>query len=167
MTDVHSPETRSRNMSAIRSADTKPEVWLRKVLFAQGFRFRKNFKKLPGKPDIVLPKYQAVIQVNGCFWHGHNCHLFKVPKTRTEFWLGKISGNRERDQKNIKALELSGWRVLVVWECVIKGRSRLSETEITEQVTRWITSFSASSEITSSDRAELSQESGHVVRDAD
>ena len=139
MTDVHTPVARHRNMSAIRSTDTKPEVWLRKTLFARGFRFRKNVKTLPGKPDIVLPKYRAVIQVNGCFWHGHNCHLFKIPKTRTEFWLGKINGNRERDQRTIKALETQGWRVLVVWECAVKGRCRLLREDLENQIANWIT----------------------------
>ncbi len=147
MTDVHTPEVRRRNMSAIRSTDTKPEVWLRKGLFAKGFRYRKNVKSMPGKPDIVLPKYKAVIQVNGCFWHGHNCHLFKIPQTRTDFWLNKINSNRQRDQQNNKNLESFGWRVLIVWECAIKVRSRLSSAEILETVEAWLLSFSGSTEI--------------------
>lgn len=162
MTDVHTPEARRRNMAAIRSTDTKPEVWLRKQLFSRGFRFRKNVKSLPGKPDIVLSKYKAIILVNGCFWHGHGCYLFKIPKTRTEFWLEKINGNQERDRKNIKKLEEAGWRVLVVWECGIKGRCRLTEAELAEQIISWLTSSAGSSDI-----AGLSQESDHAVRKTD
>ena len=147
MTDVHSPEVRSRNMSAIRSVDTKPEVWLRKLLFSRGFRFRKNVNNLPGKPDIVLPKYRAVIQVNGCFWHGHNCSLFKIPATRTEFWLEKINSNKNRDKKNNEALESSGWRVLTVWECALRGRSKLTPDNLEKQLTEWLTDGQASMNI--------------------
>lgn len=153
MTDVHTPEARHRNMSAIRSTDTKPEVWLRKALFARGFRFRKNVKTLQGKPDIVLPKYGAVIQVNGCFWHGHDCHLFKIPKTRTEFWLEKINGNRERDQRNTEALEAQGWRVLVVWECSMKGRHRLLPEVLEKQVADWLTGHYSSMSISGMQQA--------------
>ena len=110
-----------------------------------------------GTPDIVLPKYSAVIQVNGCFWHGHSCHLFKIPETRTEFWVEKINGNRDRDTEKNKALREQGWRVLTVWECAIKGRSRLSEADISVLVSDWLRSFSDSTEI-----AGKSQESDHV-----
>lgn len=119
--DVHDKKIRSYNMSCIKGKNTKPEEAVRKALFANGFRFRKNDKRLPGSPDIVLPKYRTVIFVNGCFWHGHTgCKYYVVPKTNTEFWLNKINSNIDRDaQKNIQLKEL-GWRVITVWECELK-----------------------------------------------
>ena len=121
MADVHSPETRSYNMSRIRGKDTKPEELVRKRLFSQGFRYRKNDARLPGKPDIVLPKYKTVIFVNGCFWHGHvGCHYFVWPKNNAEFWKKKIGSNIERDAKNYALLAKLGWNVIVVWECELK-----------------------------------------------
>jgi DNA mismatch endonuclease (patch repair protein) len=108
-------------MRAIKSANTKPEILVRKALHAAGFRFRLHSKNLPGKPDIVLPKYRTVIFVHGCFWHGHDCEYFKVPKTRTEFWLNKITENKRRDKINADKLIELGWRVLVVWECDTRG----------------------------------------------
>ena len=108
-------------MSCIKGKNTKPEEIVRKYLFSQGFRYRKNDKRLPGTPDIVLPKYRTVIFVNGCFWHGHQgCRYFVVPKTNTEFWMNKIDANRARDQKKISELEAMGWRVIVIWECELK-----------------------------------------------
>jgi len=122
MADVHSPETRSYNMSCIRGKDTKPEELVRKYLFSKGFRYRKNDTRLPGKPDIVLPKYKTVIFVNGCFWHGHEgCRYFVWPKNNAVFWQKKIGGNIERDAKNHKLLEELGWQVIVVWECELKN----------------------------------------------
>lgn len=121
MTDVHNAETRSYNMSQIRSKNTKPEVTLRKELFANGFRFRIHAKDLPGKPDIVLKKYQTVIFVHGCFWHGHkDCKYFVVPKTRTEWWMNKITGNQQNDIKNRAILKQDGWNVIDVFECELK-----------------------------------------------
>ena len=121
MADVHSSETRSYNMSRIRNKDTKPEELVRKYLFSKGFRYRKNDARLPGKPDIVLPKYKAVVFVNGCFWHGHTgCRYFVWPKNNSEFWRGKIIGNIARDQKNYELLRELGWRVFVIWECELK-----------------------------------------------
>jgi DNA mismatch endonuclease (patch repair protein) len=121
MADVHSPQTRSYNMSRIKSGNTKPEILVRKFLHAQGYRFRLHVKDLPGKPDIVLPKYKTVIFVHGCFWHGHNnCKYFVVPKTRTDWWLKKIDGNKRNDQKKLEALQALGWKVLVVWGCELK-----------------------------------------------
>ena len=121
MADVHSPETRSYNMSRIRGRNTKPEELVRKYLFAQGFRYRKNDARLPGKPDIVLPKYKTVIFVNGCFWHAHEgCRYFVWPKNNAEFWKKKIGGNVERDAKNQRLLKELGWRIIVVWECELK-----------------------------------------------
>ena len=120
--DVHSKEVRSYNMSRIKGKDTKPEETVRKYLFSQGFRYRKNDKKLPGTPDIVLPKHKAVIFVNGCFWHGHEgCKYFVWPKNNAEFWHKKIRDNILRDQRKVQALDLLGWKVIVVWECKIKS----------------------------------------------
>ena len=120
MADVHDQATRSYNMSRIKNKNTKPEILVRKFLFANGFRYRINDKKLPGKPDIVLPKYKTVIFVNGCFWHGHeNCKYFKLPGTRTEWWLNKINNTKQRDMKNIAALIELGWTVYTIWTCEI------------------------------------------------
>ena len=125
MADVHDADTRSYNMSCVKSKNTKPEIWVRKYLFACGFRYRINVKKLPGTPDIVLPKYKTAIFVNGCFWHGHkNCRYFVIPKTRTEWWLDKINRDIDRDQANILALKKSGWRVITIWECQLKPAIR-------------------------------------------
>ena len=108
-------------MSRIRSSNTKPELLVRKFLFAHGYRYRLNVKTLPGKPDIVLPKYKTVIFVNGCFWHGHsNCKYFKIPKTRTQWWTDKINTNKANDTKAVKALKKNGWKVIIVWECGLK-----------------------------------------------
>ncbi|MDR3680524.1 MAG: DNA mismatch endonuclease Vsr [Flavipsychrobacter sp.] len=121
MADVHSKETRSFNMSRIRSKDTKPELLVRKYLFGQGFRFRLHDKKLPGKPDVVLPKYKTVLFIHGCFWHGHGgCRYFIVPKTRTEWWLNKISINIANDRKSAALLHATGWHTIEIWECSLK-----------------------------------------------
>ncbi|SFW22682.1 very short patch repair endonuclease [Ruminococcus flavefaciens] len=120
--DVHDKETRSYNMSCIKGKNTKPEEIVRKYLFSQGFRYRKNDKRLPGTPDIVLPKYKTVIFVNGCFWHGHEgCRYFVVPKTNTEFWVNKIETNKQRDIRKKNELQVLGWKVVVVWECQLKN----------------------------------------------
>lgn len=121
MADVHTPMVRSYNMSRIKGKDTKPEELVRKYLFSKGFRYRKNEKKLPGKPDIVLPKYRAVIFVNGCFWHKHDgCKYFVWPKSNVDFWHNKLLSNSERDKRNYDLLEKSGWKVLIVWECELR-----------------------------------------------
>src|SRR5687767_1705697 len=121
MADVHTKEQRSYNMSRIRAKNTKPEMLVRKFLHAQGFRYRLHTKKLPGKPDIVLSKHKTVIFIHGCFWHGHkNCKYFVVPKTRTEWWIKKITGNKANDVKAIKALKKDGWRIINLWECHLK-----------------------------------------------
>jgi DNA mismatch endonuclease (patch repair protein) len=123
MVDVHDKQTRSYNMSRIRSKDTKPEMLVRKFLFANGFHYRLHVKSLPGKPDIVLPKYKTIIFVHGCFWHGHkDCKYFVVPKTRTEWWLNKINGNISNDKKNLKLLKTSGWKVIQLFECTLKPK---------------------------------------------
>jgi DNA mismatch endonuclease (patch repair protein) len=126
--DVHEPEVRSYNMSRIRSKDTKPEMLVRKFLFSKGFRYRLHAKNLPGKPDIVLPKYKTVIFVHGCFWHGHtSCKYFVIPKTRTDWWLDKINGNKELDKKNHKTLRQDSWKVLTIFECKLK-RNKIKRT---------------------------------------
>lgn len=123
--DIKSKEARSYNMSCIRNKDTKPEELVRKYLFSCGFRYRKNDTRLPGKPDIVLPKYKTVVFINGCFWHGHEgCRYFVWPKNNADFWKEKISGNVLRDEKNISELQNAGWRVLIVWECELKAAKR-------------------------------------------
>lgn len=121
MADVHDAKTRSFNMSRIRATDTKPEMLVRRFLHANGFRYKLHDKTLPGKPDIVLPKYKTVIFIHGCFWHGHTgCRYFVVPKTRTEWWLNKIDRNRENDNKAIEHLQKEGWKIIIVWECDLK-----------------------------------------------
>ena len=123
MADVHSPEKRSYNMSRIHAKGTKPEETVRKYLFSKGFRYRKNDPRLPGKPDIVLPKYKTVVFVNGCFWHRHEgCKYFVWPKNNAEFWRKKIMSNVERDNRNYSELKEKGWSVVVIWECELKDR---------------------------------------------
>ena len=127
MADVHEPETRSYNMSQVKSKDTKPEMIVRKFLHSNGFRYRLHVKDLPGKPDLVLPKYNSVIFVHGCFWHAHKgCNYFKLPKTNIDFWKEKLFGNKERDEKHTKELTISGWNVIVVWGCDLASKKRKS-----------------------------------------
>ena len=125
-------------MSGIRGRDTKPELLLRKGLHAMGFRYKLHDKSLPGKPDLVFPRYRAVILVNGCFWHGHDCHLFKWPKSREDFWREKIKSNIDRDRLVTSQLKEQGWRVLRVWECAIKGRTRIGLDEVLEDSALWL-----------------------------
>lgn len=124
LADNHSKEIRSKNMSHIRSTNSKPEEIVRKYLFSKGLRYRKNVRTLPGKPDIVLPKYKTIVFVNGCFWHRHDCGRFVMPSSNTEYWEKKINGNVERDKTNIASLEEQGWRVIVIWECQLKKKVR-------------------------------------------
>ena len=125
MADNHSKEVRSKNMSHIRSTNSKPEEIVRKYLFSKGFRYRKNVRTLPGCPDIVLPKYHTVIFVNGCFWHCHQgCRYFVWPKNNAEFWKKKIGENIHRDEQNYATLREQGWRVIEVWECELKGAAK-------------------------------------------
>ncbi|MCG9084115.1 very short patch repair endonuclease [Laribacter hongkongensis] len=138
MTDIVDPATRSRMMSGIRGKDTRPEMLVRKALHARGFRFRLHVKDLPGRPDIVLPKFRAVIFVHGCFWHGHDCRYFKVPQTRTGFWLDKIGKNQERDRRQLEKLGQQGWRVLVVWECAIRGHGHAGVEMTANRIADWL-----------------------------
>lgn len=125
MADVHDRTTRSYNMSRILAADTKPEIIVRKFLFSQGFRYKLHDKTLPGKPDIVLPKYRTAILVHGCFWHGHDgCEYFVVPKTRTKWWLNKINSNKKRDERNLKDLLDRKITILTIFECQLRPKKR-------------------------------------------
>ena len=134
-------------MSGIKGKDTQPELAIRRGLHAKGFRFRLHAKKVPGKPDLVLPHFRAAIFVNGCFWHRHDCHLFKMPSTRREFWSQKIERNVERDQIVRAQLAEKGWRFLVVWECALKGRTRLGIDEVIARIAQWLTGNEPSIEI--------------------
>lgn len=134
-------------MSGIRGRDTKPEMMLRRMLHRQGFRYRLHARNVPGKPDLVFPKYRAAILAHGCFWHGHDCHLFRWPSSRVDFWRDKIARNRERDAAVLQKLDSTGWRVLTVWECALKGRNRLPPEEVARRCVRWLKSGSASATI--------------------
>jgi DNA mismatch endonuclease, patch repair protein len=121
MTDVHSKQVRSYNMSRIRSKDTKPEMLVRRFLFSKGYRYRLHDKKLPGKPDLVLPKYKTVIFIHGCFWHSHeNCKYFVAPKTHTDWWLSKLDANKLNDKSAEMNLLSAGWNIILIWECELK-----------------------------------------------
>lgn len=138
--DVVTPEARSRMMAGIRGKDTKPELLIRSALHRAGFRFRLHLTSLPGKPDLVLPRYRAAIFVHGCFWHGHGCHLFRWPATREAFWREKIGRNIARDRQQVTELAGAGWRVAVVRECALKGRTRLPFSDIVEALDLWLKS---------------------------
>lgn len=137
MVDVVDSATRSRMMSGIRGRNTKPEILIRSLLHRKGFRFRLHVPDLPGKPDIVLPRYHAAVFVNGCFWHGHDCPLFKWPGTRPNFWREKIERNRVNDHKAREALLTSGWRVGIIWECAMRGADKNIEG-VAQRVADWL-----------------------------
>ncbi|MDR0736536.1 MAG: very short patch repair endonuclease [Zoogloeaceae bacterium] len=138
MPDIFSPETRSRMMSGIRSKNTSPELFLRYALHRMGFRYRLHVNSLPGKPDMVFPIRRAVIFVHGCFWHGHNCHLFKWPSSHADFWRKKIESNRKHDIMISAELNRAGWRVLTVWECAVKGKYRLAKGRVLDMAANWL-----------------------------
>lgn len=138
--DVVTPEARSRMMAGIRGKDTKPELLIRSALHRAGFRFRLHLASLPGKPDLVLPRYRATIFVHGCFWHGHGCHLFRWPATREAFWREKIGRNIARDGQQMADLAVAGWRVAVIRECALKGKTRLPFPDIVEALGLWLKS---------------------------
>jgi len=125
--DIYSKRKRSEIMSKISGTETKPEILVRKYFFSKGFRFRKNDKRLPGRPDIVLPKYKTVIFIHGCFWHGHHCKAGKLPETNKEFWENKINSNMERDKKNQHKLEKLGWKIIIVWQCKLKNKKMMTK----------------------------------------
>lgn len=134
MVDVHDKSTRSKNMAAITAKNTKPEILLRKALHKEKFRFRLNVKELPGSPDIVLPKYRTCIFVNGCFWHMHDCEMFVLPKSNIPFWKEKLSANKKRDKRNYEALIREHWKIILVWECCLKGRNKISLDTVIERI---------------------------------
>ncbi|WP_282244972.1 very short patch repair endonuclease [Stenotrophomonas sp. PS02300] len=136
MVDSLTPEQRSAQMSRIRGTNTKLEVLVRKGLHARGFRYRLGGAGLLGRPDIVLPKYGTVLFVHGCFWHGHSCPLYRLPKTRPEFWADKIGKNRSRDERVVAELESAGWRVLTVWECSLRGKSASEQASFLDSLAR-------------------------------
>ncbi len=138
MADIVPAHIRSRMMSGIRGKDTQPELLVRRALHATGFRYRLHERTLPGKPDMVFPKYSAVVFIHGCFWHGHDCHLFRIPSTRTEFWQAKISGNVARDVRAMTRLRETGWRVGTVWECALKGREKLPVDDVAATLAVWL-----------------------------
>lgn len=147
MTDVHDPETRRRNMSAIRGRDTKPELLLRSALHRAGYRFRLK-STLPGKPDLVMKKYQTAIFVHGCYWHMHDCPRFKQPGgDNAEFWRFKLTRNAERDRDVKSAILAAGWRHLVVWECAVVGKGRLDLQTVVSRIGAWLTSGEETNEI--------------------
>lgn len=140
MTDIVTSEVRSRMMSGIGGKNTKPEILVRKGLHAVGFRFRLHASGLPGKPDLLLPRYRAAIFIHGCFWHGHDCHLFRLPGTRPDFWLAKISENSRRDSVVVSRLLGDGWRVGTVWECALRGKTALPFGEVIDSCACWLRS---------------------------
>jgi len=136
--DIVDAATRSRMMSGIRGRDTKPEVALRKALFARGLRYRVNVRGMPGRPDLVFARWRAAVFVHGCFWHGHDCPLFRLPGTRTQFWSEKIAANRQRDARALQALADAKWRICVVWECALRGTGRSGLNSVAERVASWL-----------------------------
>lgn len=142
-------------MSGIRGKNTRPEIVLRSGLHRRGFRFRLHGSGIPGKPDLIFPKHRAVLFAHGCFWHGHGCHLFKWPKSREEFWHPKIRQNRERDRVALDRLRENGWRVGEVWECALKGRTRLQVAEVLDRCERWLRSEDPTLEV-AGDEARIS-----------
>ena len=138
MVDIVSPAKRSNMMSGIKGKNTKPEVMIRKALHRRGFRYRLNAKDLPGKPDIVFPKHKAIIFIHGCFWHGHDCHLFKWPKSREDFWREKITGNQKRDEVVMGQYTRTDWRNMIIWECALKGKTRLPFDSLVDEISNWL-----------------------------
>lgn len=134
-------------MSGIRGKNTQPELLVRRGLHARGFRFRLHAAKVPGRPDLVLARYRAAIFVHGCFWHGHECHLFRLPSTNTAFWHEKIGRNKDRDMQVRDQLAASGWRVMIIWECALKGRTRLDPAALLDRVAAWLRGDGQSCEI--------------------
>ena len=141
MSDIVSQSKRKEMMAGIRNKNTKPEMIIRKELFARGYRYRLHCNELSGKPDMILSKYKTVIFINGCFWHCHDCHLFKWPKARKDFWESKILSNKTRDQLNRKVLLMEGWRILNIWECAIKGKTRLNWERLFFEIESWLASY--------------------------
>jgi len=140
MVDVHSKEIRRKNMRAIKTENTFIENCISRLLNEMEIPFTVQIKALPGKPDFVIENYKAIIFTHGCFWHKHDCYLFKPPKTRTEFWLGKIEENCNRDKRNIDDLIQQGWKVLIIWECSLRGKLKLTDEQLSERLEEWLCS---------------------------
>ena len=138
MTDIVPKAKRSEMMAGIRGKNTKPELLIRSGLHNMGFRYRLHDSRLPGKPDIVLPKYKAIVLVNGCFWHMHECSLFKWPQTRPEFWRNKLQTNKDRDKALLTEYSALGWRTFTVWECTLKGKSRFPLDDLLGTIAKWL-----------------------------
>lgn len=138
MVDVLTPARRSEMMARIKGKDTLPEFYVRRILHFSGFRYRLHVKGIPGRPDIVLRSRQRLIFVNGCFWHGHDCHGTRLPKSNRKFWSDKINGNRARDERNLAECRQLGWSCLVVWECALRGKGRLSEERLSREIITWL-----------------------------
>lgn len=155
MADVLTPEQRQFNMSRIRGKDTKPEMLIRRGLHARGLRYRLHDRSLPGRPDLVFPKYQSAVFIHGCFWHAHGCVLSKLPATRQAFWQAKLEANAARDGKAVDALRAGGWRVLVIWECALRGSARQNESVVLERAASFI-------EGTGTDLLEIAAEAADV-----
>ncbi|WP_397471251.1 very short patch repair endonuclease [Rheinheimera sp.] len=147
MADVHSKAARSKNMAAIKARNTRPEMLVRRALHQAGFRYRLHVAGLPGKPDLVFPRYKAVIFVQGCFWHQHQCAIFHWPKTRTEWWRQKISANRAHDEAVQDKLRELGWRVMLVWECVLKGKNKMPADQLIADISHWLRNGSSFAEL--------------------
>jgi DNA mismatch endonuclease (patch repair protein) len=147
MADIVDPQTRSRMMAGIRGKNTKPEILIRGLLHRRGFRYRLHANNLPGKPDLSFQGRKAVIFVHGCFWHGHDCPLFKWPSSRQKFWHEKITRNRDNDARHRKSLVSDGWRILTVWECAIKHGTKEDHEKIGDRITKWLSNGTRSAEI--------------------
>jgi DNA mismatch endonuclease (patch repair protein) len=145
--DIVDQQTRSRMMSGIKAKNTKPEITIRKALYALGFRYRLHAANVPGKPDLVFPFYKATVFVNGCFWHGHDCPLFRMPDTRRAFWDAKISRNRQRDAEVRAMLASAGWRQLTIWECAFRGPKKIGLPATIERAAAWLCSTDPTGEI--------------------
>jgi len=147
MIDTVSPKKRSEIMSHIKGKDTSPELMIRKGLHNLGYRYILHDKRLAGNPDLVFPKYNLIIEVNGCFWHAHNCHIYRLPKSNKSYWAKKIKGNVSRDKENWNALLSQGWRVLLIWECALKGKTSLEIDDVLGKAENFIHSNIAFEEI--------------------
>ncbi len=147
MADRLTPDQRRLNMRRVRAKDTKPEMTVRHLLHGQGFRYLLHRRDLPGRPDIVLPRHCTAIFVHGCFWHGHDCSLFRMPTTRTDFWSAKIAGNQQRDRAAVEGLQELGWRSLWVWECALRGKYRLTGPELSDAMAGFIRGHAGFAEV--------------------
>ncbi len=161
MTDIVKPQKRSEMMAGIRNRDTRPEKRVRAMLHRAGFRYRLHNAALPGTPDLWLARYRAVIEVDGCFWHGHDCHIFRLPSTRTAFWQTKIASNRERDTRHLAELEQLGIRRLTIWECALTGRLRHDPERLLLVISWWLTSGLSHGEIAGGRELQIAMDHSH------